>query len=78
MKYVLIKKTDGQIKIIDNNTGLGKRRVEKEIMDGGEHIGSMESELRPMQIERGFNVYASKRTRDLQKQLNKIWNVLQE
>lgn len=75
MKYVLIKNADGQIKIIDNSTRIGKGKVEREIADGGEYVGSIESELRPMQIEKGFNVYANKRIRNLREQLDKIWNV---
>ena len=77
MKYVLIKNADGQIKIIDNSTRIGKGKVEREITNGGEHIGFIESRLRARELEIGFNVYTSKRIKELKDKLSKIGNILQ-
>ena len=77
MKYVLIKNADGQIKIIDNSTRIGKGKVERAITNGGEQIGFIESRLRARELEIGFNVYTSKRIKELKDKLSKIWNILQ-
>lgn len=77
MRYVLIKNADGQIKIIDNSTSIGKGKVERAIIGGGEHIGFVESELRARELETGFNVYESDKNKKLSGKLNEIWNILQ-
>ena len=77
MKYVLIKNADGQIKIIDNSTRIGKGKVERAITNGGEHIGFIESSLRARELEIGFNVYANKRIKGLKDKQSKIWDILQ-
>lgn len=53
--YVLLKMPSGEIKIEDNSTHIGKKRVEKLCNEGGEFAGSIESNLYPVQLKRGIS-----------------------
>lgn len=54
MKYVLLKRTDGQILIIDNSTHIGKGRVDSLCLSGTTSVGTIESDLTPHQLMHGF------------------------
>lgn len=65
MKYALLKRTDGQIVIIDNSTHIGKGRIEKLCNDGAVGVGTIESDLTVGQLKLGFEHTLSKRYEDL-------------
>lgn len=61
-KYVLLQapKTNAvdymsQIEIIDNSDIIGKKRVEKRIMEGYTPVGCLESDLHVQQLKAGFS-----------------------
>lgn len=54
MKYVLLQMPDGEIKIIDNSSNLGKRRVEELCMEGATPAGTIESDLNRLRLETGL------------------------
>lgn len=54
MKYALLKRTDGQIIIVDNSTHIGKGRVQALVNDGAAGVGTIESNLRPAELKAGF------------------------
>ena len=53
MKYVLLQMPDREIKIIDNSSNLGKRRVEELCMEGATPAGTIESDLNRLRLETG-------------------------
>lgn len=55
MKYILLQTERGQqIKIIDNSTHLGKKKVESLCNEGFKPIGYLESEQPPQTLLWGF------------------------
>ena len=55
-RYALLQAGAGeQIRIIDNNTYIGKKQVEDLCMEGYEPVGYIESEQSTMKLLRGFN-----------------------
>lgn len=70
MKYVLLQTEVGeQIKIIDNSTHIGKKKVERLCMEGFKPIGYLESEQPPQRLLRGFN-------KDLSDKLDEKYKIL--
>lgn len=61
MQYVLLKMPSGEIKIEDNSTHIGKKRVEKFCYEGAVSAGIVESDLRPDQLKRGISHVAIER-----------------
>lgn len=73
MKYVLLQMEIGeQIKIIDNSTNLGRKKVESLIVEGYRCIGYLESEQPPQRLIRGFN--ANLETK-LEQRDKKLWEI---
>lgn len=73
MKYILLQTDIGeQIKIIDNSTYLGKKKVEALCIEGFKCIGCLESEQPAQRLLRGFNKYL----RDtLDQKDKKLWDI---
>lgn len=78
MKYVLLKRSDGQIVIIDNSTHIGENRVEKLCNDGAVGVGTIESNLEPGQLKCGFEHTQGKRYEELRRQLLLVRQVLDD
>lgn len=55
MRYVLLRNREGQIQIVDNSDKLGKKKVERMVMEGCEPVGKLESELNRLSLMSGFN-----------------------
>ncbi|MFL0196441.1 hypothetical protein ACJDU8_12870 [Clostridium sp. WILCCON 0269] len=73
MKYVLLQTEVGkQIKIIDNSTYTGKKKVEKLCMEGFKCIGYLESEQPPQRLLRGFNKNLNDK---LEEKYKKLWDI---
>ena len=69
MKYALLKRTDGQIVIIDNSTHIGKGRIEKLCNDGAVGVGTIESNLTPGELKSGFERCVRNRNNELYYQI---------
>ena len=54
MKYVLLQMPDGEIKIIDNSSYIGKKRVEALCIEGATPAGTIESDLNRLRLETGL------------------------
>ena len=77
IKYVLLQTAPGeQIKIIDNSTHLGKRKVEMLCNEGYKPIGYLESEQPPQRLLRGFNKDLNNKLEDKYKILRDIRQIL--
>ena len=74
MIYVLIVDKEGQIQIVDNSNSLGKRKVEKMIMEGCEPVGKLESELNRLALMSGFNKSMCEKHK---KALDRIYTAIQ-
>lgn len=61
MQYVLIQMPSGEIKIEDNSTHIGKKRVEKFCNAGAKSAGTIESHLPTIQLRRGISHEARER-----------------
>lgn len=73
MKYVLLQSGIGeQIKIIDNSTNFGKKKVENLCMEGYKPIGYLESEQPPQRLLRGFNKNMSDK---LDEKGRRLWDI---
>lgn len=73
MKYVLLQTNIGeQIRIVDNNTFIGRKTVANLCMRGYETVGYIESEQSPVRLMNGFNKNKDDKLdqRDL-----KLWNI---
>lgn len=57
MNYALLQLKGGQITIIDNSTNIGKGRICRLIDEGALSVGTIESDLRPSELKRGFEKY---------------------
>lgn len=78
MKYVLLQKGIGeQIKIVDNNTNLGRKKVEHLCMEGFECIGHLESEQPPQRLLRGFNRNLNDKLDERGTKLRDIYRILE-
>ncbi len=55
VQYVLLKMPSGEIKVEDNSTHIGKKRVYKFCNEGGIFAGTIESDLQPSQLKRGIS-----------------------
>ncbi|MDD4843517.1 MAG: hypothetical protein PHU31_04175 [Anaerotignum sp.] len=55
MQHVLLKMPNGEIKIEDNSTHIGKKRVAKLCNEGAVSAGTIESDLRPNQLKCGIS-----------------------
>lgn len=77
MKYVLLQPNIGeQIKIIDNSTHIGKKKVESLCTEGYKAIGYLESEQPPSRLLRGFNADLNNRLDEKYKRLRDIQDIL--
>lgn len=77
MKYVLLQTNAGeQIKIIDNSTYLGKKKVESLCVEGFKPIGYLESEQPAQRLLRGFNKDFQDKLEEKNKQLWDIHEIL--
>lgn len=65
-----------QIKIIDNSTNLGKKKVEKLLSEGFKHIGYLESEQPTQRLLRGFNQELSNKLEEKYTRLHDIRQIL--
>ncbi len=54
LKYVLLQMPDGEIKIIDNSSYIGKKRVEALCIEGATPAGTIESDLNRLRLETGL------------------------
>lgn len=77
MKYILMQKENGQIKIVDNSTYIGKKKVEDLCMDGYQAIGTIESEQRPIKLLGGFNRESYQKLEERGKKLEDIQKILE-
>lgn len=77
MKYILLQTDIGeQIKIIDNSTYTGKKKVENLCMEGFKPIGYLESEQPPQRLLRGFNKNLTDKLDEKDKRLWDIQEIL--
>lgn len=73
MKYVLLQapKADGEcsssIVIVDNSGPIGKSRVERLCNEGYTPAGTIESDLKPSALKKGFTYNRRKQYENLQK-----------
>mgnify|MGYP000917342575 CR=1 FL=1 len=59
MKYALLQMPDESIKIVDNNTHIGKGLVCKLIDEGGKSVGIIESDLTSGALKVGLEHYCT-------------------
>lgn len=77
MKYILLQeKTTGEIRIVDNNNKLGKRRAEILVQDGFVLAGTIESDLKVSQLKTGFEYIKNRKLDDANLKISKIWDIL--
>lgn len=72
MKYVLLQMPDGEIKIIDNSTHIGKKKVESLCFEGATSVGTIESELSCLRLKSGL---AYRRTVERDEALDRIYKI---
>lgn len=72
MKYVLLKMPSGEIRIVDNNTHIGKKKVEKLCSEGAVSAGAIESDLHPGQLKRGIS-HEARGAYEVERE--KLWNL---
>jgi hypothetical protein len=78
MKYILLQLGIGeQIKIIDNSTNIGKKKVADLCMEGFKPIGYLESEQHPQTLIRGFNKNLNIKLDEKCKRLSDIREILE-
>ena len=78
MRYVLLQAEIGeQIKIVDNSTKLGKKKVENLYLDGFKAIGYLESEEPPQILLWGFNKDSNDKIEKKNKKLCDIYEILE-
>ncbi|MFL0196975.1 hypothetical protein ACJDU8_15615 [Clostridium sp. WILCCON 0269] len=79
MKYILLQADIGdQIKIIDNSTCTGKKKVENLCMEGFKPIGYLESEQPAQRLLRGFNKNLNDKLEEKYKMLWDIQQILKQ
>ncbi len=77
MKYIILQeKTTGEIRIVDNNNKLGKRRAEMLCQDGFVLAGTIESDLKVSQLKTGFEYIKNRKLDDANLKISKIWDIL--
>lgn len=73
MRYVLLQTEIGeQIKIVDNSTHIGQRKVTNLCMEGFKPIGYIDSEQPPQRLLRGFNKDLNDK---LEEEHKKLWDI---
>lgn len=77
MKYILMQKENGQIKIVDNSTHIGKETIQGLCMKGYQAIGFLESEQRPIKLLGGFNRESYQKLEERGKKLSDIQKILE-
>lgn len=73
MEYILLQSEIGeQIKIINNDTSLGKKQLENLCMEGFKPIGYLKSEQPAQRLLRGFNKNLDDKLHEMDK---KLWDI---
>ena len=76
MKYALIKSTNRQILLVENNTREGLERIENLVGEGCKYVGTIDSDYSVGQLVAGFNKDNELTIRELQGTFRKIRDLI--